>query len=421
MSYCGTESNSWLGPYNWTRVFDGLRNYKSKVGARSVASAAGTGPQARGAVTGQGYVVGSLTPSGIEISQVVPADRSNVVPAPDPASGVQITALGASGQPVGTVPASLGTLSDSDTPVQTFIAPLPAGAAAVTATAGANTDRVERSRPPTVKLLAPRAGTRVGGSSKARLDVRWTAKDPEGDPLDVTVDYAADGKTFKPVFQGPSRGRASVPGDLLSASRKGRVRVTVYDGFSQARAVSGAIVADGRAPSVTITTPATRDKVFAGRQSVLTGSAVDDAGRKLTGRSLTWFADSRRLGTGEVVRTTLPARAVRLRLVARDRSGRTATAARTVRVAAVPLVVQQISAPRRAKPKDKTITVTAGTSTAATLKIGGKSYVVGPKTKKLKVALPAKPATGALKLSYTLTARGSKQKAQRGSITVLRL
>ena len=322
MSYCGNESNSWLGPYNWTRVFDALRNYKSKVGARSSPRRAPPAPGARAAVTGQGYVVGSVTPNGIEISQVVPADPEQRRACARPVvrrAGHRHSAR----QGSRSARSRVGWLAQRlDTPVQTFIAPLPAGAAAVTATAGANTDRVERSKPPTVKLLAPRAGTRVGGTSKARLDVRWTAKDPDGDPLDVTVDYAADGKTFKPVFQGPSRGRASIPGDLLAASRKGRVRVTVYDGFNQARAVSGAIVADGAAPSATITTPATREKLAAGGQSVLTGHAVDGAGRKLTGRSLTWFVGSRRLGTGEVVRATLPPRAVRLRLVARDRPSR---------------------------------------------------------------------------------------------------
>jgi hypothetical protein len=251
--------------------------------------------------------------------------------------------------------------------------------------------------------------------------VRWTATDPDKDPLQVTIDYAPDGRSFRPVYQGPSSGSTSLSGDLLSASRKGRIRVTVNDGFNQARALSGAIVAAGRAPEVDIASPERADKLRAGIASLLTGQATDDAGRSLTGKSLTWFAGSRRLGTGGNLRVALPAGTVRLRLVARDRSGRTTTAARTVKVAAVPLVVDRVDAPARVKPKVKTVTVTALTSTAASLRIGGKNYAVGPKAKKLKVKLPAKPATGALKLSYTVRAIGSKQRAQRGTLIVLRV
>ena len=58
---------------------------------------------------------------------------------------------------------------------------------------------------------------------------------------------------------------------------------------------------------------------------------------------------------------------------------------------------------------------------AGSLRIGGKTYTVGPKARKLKVALPAKPATGALKLPYTVTATGSKQRSQRGTLIVLRV
>ena len=420
MSYCSAgDRTAWLSPYNWTRVFDALRAYKTKVGSRS---AAGDGGQAaRATVTGQGYVVGTVTPNGIVIERVVPADQGNEVPAPDPGSPVQVTALGASGQPVGTVGATVSRLSDSDTPVSTFIAPLPAGAAAVTATSGANTDRVERSKPPTLKLLAPRTGTRVGGTKGSKLGVRWTARDPDGDPLQVTIDYAPDGRAFRPVYQGPSTGQASLSGDLFSASRKGRVRVTVNDGFNQARAVSGTIVAAGRAPQVDIATPGRKAKLTAGIRTVLTGQATDDAGRSLTGKSLTWFAGSKRLGTGNNLRVALPPGSTRLRLVARDRSGRTGTAAQVLKVAAVGLVVDRVDAPARVKPKVKTVTVTALTSTLASLRIGGRNYAIGPKAKKLKVKLPAKPATGALKLAYTVTAVGSKQKAQRGVIIVLRV
>ena len=72
-----------------------------------------------------------------------------------------------------------------------FIAPLPAGAETIAVTAGGQplAERT-RSKPPTVKVLSPRKGTRVG----RRLTVNWKATDPDGDPLRAVVEFSADGR-----------------------------------------------------------------------------------------------------------------------------------------------------------------------------------------------------------------------------------
>ena len=72
----------------------------------------------------------------------------------------------------------------------TFSGRVPAAATALQLVrGGAVLHRLERTRPPRVRLLAPRRRSRARGS----LPVRWSASDPDGGPLTATVDYSADG------------------------------------------------------------------------------------------------------------------------------------------------------------------------------------------------------------------------------------
>jgi hypothetical protein len=64
--------------------------------------------------------------------------------------------------------------------------------------------------------------------------------------------------------------------------------------------------------------------------------------------------------------------------------------------------------------------VTVATSTAATLRAGGRSFAVGPRARRLTIALPAKPATGVLKVKLSVTARGPRQRVLQDLIRVLR-
>jgi hypothetical protein len=57
---------------------------------------------------------------------------------------------------------------------------------------------------------------------------------------------------------------------------------------------------------------------------LLTGLAIDDARRPLTGSALTWYAGKTKLGTGQQLLATLPMQVASITLVARDRQGRTA-------------------------------------------------------------------------------------------------
>ena len=122
-------------------------------------------------------------------------------------------ALDAAGKLLGEVAADVQMLEDSPD-AGTFVAAVPAGRGRGRAAVRHTTvDRKVRSRPPTVRV---RAAPRRGGS---RLAVRWTARDPDGEPLRVTVEYGADGRTWRTVYQGPSRGRANIPARLPRGRR----------------------------------------------------------------------------------------------------------------------------------------------------------------------------------------------------------
>ena len=108
--------------------------------------------------------------------------------------------------------------------------------------------------------------------------MRWKASDPDGDALRATIDYAADGRNWRTVFQGPSTGRATIKGRFLDAGSRARLRVTVDDGFAQARATSTRFRADGTPPVARIVLP-DGERVAAGRTRALAGLRARRSGR----------------------------------------------------------------------------------------------------------------------------------------------
>jgi hypothetical protein len=316
-----------------------------------------------------------------------------------------LQAFDRSGRPL---PASGALLEEiDDVPgLSSFEAPLPTGATRFELTlGGAVVASRAASRPPRVRVIAPRPGARAPRD----LRVRWAASDPDGDRLQAVVQFSPGDAPFRTVFVGPSTGALTIPAARLQATQRGRVRVTVNDSFTAATAVSGPFRAEGVAPSVSITTPGPRSAATAGGPTLLVGEGTDDSGRTLGGRSLTWFAGERRLGRGATLRASLPAGRVRLRLVARDRQGRTSTAQRSVQVQPVPLEIQRLDAPATVPRRARTLTVAIATSTASRLRIGGRTFRVGPPLRRVTAPLPRRPASGLLRVPLRVTADGPAQ------------
>jgi hypothetical protein len=413
MSYCSKESDSWISAFNWNRAFNAMREF-------------GVGPilarrrLAAGSRAGQAFVSGVVGSLGAKIVRVVPADPQNNPPDPDPSSPLKVRALDAGGRELGVVGAAVVQLTEG-AEGGSFVVGIPNGAAAVELVAnGQVLDRKTRSKPPTVRVRSPRTGSLVGGGARSRLTVRWTATDPDRDPLDVTIEYAANGRSgWRSIFSGASRGSATLPGRFLEHATGARIRVRVNDGFNESVARSGPFRAEGAPPSARIILPAT-SKLPAPGRTQLQGSGLDDRGRALRGASLTWFAGKRRLGRGERLRARLSAGRVTLRLVARDRFGRVTTAVRRLNVAPVQIQLSTLAGPERVSPKAKTMKITVATSTPATLRVGARRFAVRTRSRQLAIPLPAKPKTGILKVTLSVTAKGPRQRVLRHRFLVFR-
>lgn len=413
MSYCpDNDSEAWLSARNWNHAFANLSAYAARgLGRRPV-------PQTHAAQAGQGFVLGTATPNGgAHIFRIVPPDPDNLVPEPVPSSLVQVRALDAGGAVISETGAEVQALHGAPGAL-TFAAAVPPGAATVeTVVGGSVQDRRERSHPPTVRLLAPLKGARVRGS----LVARWTAQDPDGGTLDATVEYRAGAKAeWRTVFQGPDSGSAAIPGGFLSGSSRGQVKVTVSDGFDKAEVVSDTFRADGAAPTVAITRPDVTDDAQAGAVQ-LEGTAFDDRGNALRGRSLTWFAGARRLGTGERRNAVLRGGRVRLRLRAEDSLGRRTVATRTITVTPKVLELRVLRTPEHVRAGARNATVKIATTVPATLRAGGRAYRVGPRAGTVRIALPRKPARGVLRIPLKVTANGARQPPVREAFFVLRI
>jgi hypothetical protein len=221
------------------------------------------------------------------------------------------------------------------------------------------------------------------------------------------------------VVQGPSTGHASIPGRYLESSNRGRVRVVVNDGFSDATALSAVLHAPGTPPSARIVLPVDGASLQAGSVRLI-GAARDDHTHRLRGRALIWFAGSKRLGTGDVLRAQLPPGRIMLRLLARDQRRRTTVVTRRLLVAPVALRLVRLRTPAHVGRRAHKVAIGLATSVPATLHVGSHSYRVGPHARTVRIPLPRRPKIGILQLSLKVSTRVPGQPALNDRIILLR-
>jgi hypothetical protein len=414
MSYCGNSTDTatsdgehWLSARNWNRTGRELL----ELGVRLGPTFRRASPRsARAAATAsRGFAVGIATPGSGRIQRVVPPDERDAVPAPLAGSPYHLRSLDATGRVL--LDAGVDVSGSEDIPGDggTFIGPVD-GAATTVQLLYADTllHSMARTRPPAVRLSTPRVSGRV-------LEVRWRASDPDGGELEASIDFSADnGRTWRTVQAAPDSGTASIPLATLTGSRLARVRVNVNDGFAETTVRSTSIRVPGTKPRVRIIGPERRATVRTGERVTLIASAVDDAGGTLTGRSLTWFAGSKRLGSGARLRTLLPRGARNVRLVARDRNGLAGVALVPLRVTVPPLRLVSVRVPGRVNRGARTMRVRIQTSAAATLVAGGRRYALGRAARTVIVTLPRRPSAGILDVPFRIAPRGS---GARGTVT----
>ena len=175
---------------------------------------------------------------------------------------------------------------------------------------------------------------------------------------------------------------------------------------------------DGTPPAARIIRPQHGEPLRADGRTVLTGAALDDRHRELRGRALTWYAGRRRLGHGRKLTVRLPAGRTVLRLVARDRAGRSAAVRLRVRVRRPALRLLRVSYPRSLPRRARWLTVRIAASERAVLRAAGHRARVGPRTRRIVLRLPGRPRSGRLRIKAVLIGRGGRRVT--GTIVVTR-
>jgi hypothetical protein len=412
MSYCADEGFPWISPFNWTRFFNVMFAFWPHAPEGLQPSSA-----VRLAQAGQAVAFGVVGAGAGRIVRLLAPDGSDQAMPVDPSSRVRVRALDGTGRLLAEVGAPVSGTTES-TDGGGFAVPVPAAAQTLELVAdGVLLHRLVRSRPPQVRITAPRRGTRA--RSRRNLAVRWTAVDPDGGALEATVDFSPDGgRTWRTVHQGPSRGRATVPSGYLQASRRARIRVAVSDGFNEASAVSQLFRADGAPPQVRIERPVAGEQLRSRGPARLQGYGRDDARRPLRGRAFTWYAGRRFLGRGDRLQVRkLPLGRVTIRLVGRDRQGRASSARVTITVRDPAPRIDALRGKRAVPARTRTLKLRVAVSAPAVLRIAGRRYRVGPKARTITIRLPTRPRSGLLRVPYVLVNQAGRT---RGMVELVR-
>jgi hypothetical protein len=414
MSYCantnegtagGNVPDAWISLRNWQRAL--------ALNAPRLRSSA---PRAVSA--GRVAVAAQARASTLRVQALVPVDGApsilNVAPdagAPtpiDPAARYRLVARDAAGKELATAGA-VGALQhvEGAPPIVIVTGRVPAaGAAAVDVVQDATVvaQQVASRSAPVVRVLSPRARSTAGAGGT--VQVRWRATDADaGDRLTAFVEYSADdGRSFRTVGIGASRGALRLRAGMLPASRRARVRIRIQDGFRETVATSGRFVSLGAPPSTRIVTPGpgATARVEAGSAVTLRGEAFDDAGRSLTGPALTWRVGRRIVARGElVVAAGLAPGRRRIVLEAKDKAGRTATATVFVQILPRPPLFLTLKGPAKLGPRLRRLTLTVAATYESRLTVGGTKLTVGRTPR--KVTVPVKPGRSLLQLTATLS------------------
>lgn len=179
------------------------------------------------------------------------------------------------------------------------------------------------------------------------LHARWTAFDPDGDPLIFTLQYSADnGATWLSLLTGLSSGEITLSTAKLPASNQARLRVLAGDGVLTTPAVSEAFTVAPHAPQAVIGGLIEGERLEYGAERLVQGLISDPEDLSLDGSQMVW----RLSGPASLVVTgtqlslaNLPPGSYELSLSGTDSGGLSGSTTRSFEV--LPLVVPDAPTP----------------------------------------------------------------------------
>ena len=181
---------------------------------------------------------------------------------------------------------------------------------------------------------------------------------------------------------------------------------------------SGAFRSVGAPPVVTITSPGPGTRVADDASLTLRGEAYDDAARPIPAAGLRWFDGHTPLGRGASIAVTgLRPGPHAIRLVARDRAGRVAATAVSVRVAAAPPSFLAVHVPVSIDRRARLLPLRVAASLPATLRVGAQRFRVSRRARTVTFRVRSPGARRPLTLVLELEAWGRRTRA---TVTVAR-
>jgi len=388
MSYCaplgGGDPGAWISPINWDTVY---RTFAASGNAHPSSSAKGGTRRPNARLNKRRLrVIGYLSGSSFTFTDVGPQVGP---PLKTGTSAFTLVTRGRRGQILHRAKMAAEEIhADDAATLLELSAEIPSHGAKRVEVLDNGVAVGKRERPrrrPKLRVLAPRSGAVVGG--RGSVAVKWRTLGVSSKADTASVDFSSDGgRTWRPVYIGPDRGRAKIPGSYLGAAHRARLRIRVNDGFDEAVATSGIFTSRAAPPEVTIAPP---PRVVPGDTRIqLTGQAFQAGPTTLKGKSLRWFDGSVPLGSGTAITAgPLPPGTNHIRLVAHGSGGSTATAAVNVKVTPVSLPFLQLSIPKRVPPRAKQVVVKARSAVPAPLTVNKSKFKVGVKSKKLHIPI----------------------------------
>jgi len=142
--------------------------------------------------------------------------------------------------------------------------------------------------PPSVRLTEPAAGTVASG----KVTVKWTATDPDGDPLVTKLEYSNDGgQSWTPASGLLTGSQFDLDTSRLAGGKRAFLRAMVSDGTNTASSIAGPFSVADKAPRAFVLTSEQELEIDENTPLTLQGIATDFEDGPLSGGSLSWESD----------------------------------------------------------------------------------------------------------------------------------
>ncbi|MCA9968716.1 MAG: carboxypeptidase regulatory-like domain-containing protein, partial [Anaerolineales bacterium] len=230
-----------------------------------------------------------------------------------------------------------GAAADEAIGTFTLLLPWPANAARIVLLHNGQplAAQAASSGAPSISVTYPNGGELLSGGTAV---LRWTAVDPDGDPLTYAVQYSRDaGMSWQTLASTWPTTTYAFNLDAAAGSDQALVRVLASDGFHTAQDSSDATFTVATHPPRAVILGPAADSLYVGEQTILlNGRADDNEDGRLPGTALSWASSlDGALGTGESVALTAAALTEgthAITLTAQDGDGQIGTASLTLHV-----------------------------------------------------------------------------------------